>query len=115
MRNHFVVACKAKTPAKAKPPVKFSPARRNRKPVYAVEDSDSDEYVASVDVKERVCAVDGQYRKDKLFATMVLNDQEVQFQLDSGATVNIIPEETFKQQTEHLDMYSSIFNLLLLD
>ena len=28
---------------------------------------------------------------------MVLNDQEVQFQLDSGATVNIIPEETFKQ------------------
>jgi len=97
MRNHFAVACKAKTPAKAKPPVKFPPSRHNRKPVYAVEDSDSDEYVASVDVKERVCAVDGQYRKNKLFATMVLNGQQVQFQLDSGATVNILPEETFKQ------------------
>lgn len=52
MRNHFAVPCKAKTPAKAKPPVKFPPSRCNRKPVYAVEDSDSDEYVASVDVKE---------------------------------------------------------------
>ncbi len=44
---------------------------------------------ASVDVKEPVCAVEDQYRNDKLFATMVLNDQQVQFQLDSGATVNI--------------------------
>lgn len=44
-----------------------------------------------------MCAVENQYRKDKLFATMVLNDQQVQFQLDTGATVNILPEETFKQ------------------
>ena len=28
---------------------------------------------------------------------MLLNCQQVQFQLDSGATVNILPEETFKQ------------------
>ena len=99
MRNHFAVACKAKTtpPAKAKPPVKVPPPRRNRKSVHTVEDSDSDEYVASVDVKERVCAVEDRYRKDKLFATMELNDQQVQFQLDSGATVNILPVETFKQ------------------
>ena len=99
MRNHFAVACKAKTtpPAKAKPPVKVPPPRRNRKSVHAVGDSDSDEYVASVDVKERVCSVEDRYRKDKLFATMELNDQQVQFQLDSGATVNILPEETFKQ------------------
>ena len=48
-------------------------------------------------MKERVCAVEHRYQKDKLFATMELNDQEVQFQLDSGATVNILPEETFKQ------------------
>ncbi|KAL9972700.1 hypothetical protein ACROYT_G019060 [Oculina patagonica] len=52
---------------------------------------------ASVDVKKPVCAVENQYQKDKLFATMVLNDQQAQFQLDSGATVNILPEETFKQ------------------
>ena len=97
MRNHFAVACQTKTPAKAEPPVKFPPSRHNRKPVYTVEDSDSDEYVACVDVKEQVCAVDNQYRKDKLLATMVLNDHQVQFQLDSGATVNILPEETFKQ------------------
>ena len=93
MRNHFVIACKAKKP----PPAKVLPLRRNRKSVNTVEDSDSDEYVASVDVKERVCAVEGQLRKDKLFATMLLNGQQVQFQLDSGTTVNILPEETFKQ------------------
>ena len=99
MRNHFAVACKAKTipPAKAKPPLKVPPPRRQRKSVHAVEDSHSDEYVASVDVKERVCAVEDRYRKDKLFAAMELNDQQVQFQLGNGVTVNIIPEETFKQ------------------
>ena len=56
MRNHFAIACKAKKP----PPAKVLPLRRNRKSVNTVEDSDSDEYVASVDVKERVCAVEDQ-------------------------------------------------------
>ena len=33
--------------------------------------------------------------KNKLLAVMLLNGQRVQFQLDTGATVNILPEVTF--------------------
>ena len=36
-------------------------------------------------------------RKDKLLAVMLLNGHRVPFQLDTGATVNILPEETFKE------------------
>ena len=35
-------------------------------------------------------------RKDKLLAVMLLNCHRVPFQLDTGATVNILPEESFK-------------------
>lgn len=89
MRNHFAVACKEQTKA---PPRKY-----NGMPGNTTEDSNSDEYVASVYVKERVWAVENQRQKDRLFATMLLNGQQVQFELGSGATVNILPEETFKQ------------------
>ncbi|KAK2549422.1 LINE-1 retrotransposable element ORF2 protein [Acropora cervicornis] len=68
-----------------------------RKPVHAVEDSDFDEYVACVDVKEHVCAVENPNRKDTLLAVMLLNGYRVPFQLDTGATVNILPEVSFKE------------------
>ena len=71
--------------------------RHVRKPVHAVEDSDFDEYVACVDVKEQVCTVENPDRKDKLFAVMLLNGHQGPFQLDTGATVNILPEECFKE------------------
>ena len=96
--NHFAVACKNKPPppssaTSSKPPT----PRHVRKPVHAVEDSDFDEYVACVDVKEHVCAVENPDRKDKLLAVMLLNGHRVPFQLDTGATVNILPEESFKE------------------
>ena len=91
-QNHFAAACKAQTAQSSKP----TRPSHMRKSVHVVENSDSDEYVASIDVKERVCAVEDQQQRDKLFATMLLNDHKVQFQLDSGATVNILPEETYK-------------------
>ena len=96
--NHFAVACKNKPPppssaTSSKPPT----LRRVLKPVHAVEDSDFDEYVACVDVKEQVCAVENPDRKDKLPAVMLLNGHRVPFQLDTGAMVNILPEESFKE------------------
>ena len=62
-----------------------------------MEDSDFDEYVACVDVKEQVCTVEKPDHKDKLLALMLLNGHRVPFQLDAGATVNILPEESFKE------------------
>ena len=65
--------------------------------MHAVEDSDFDEYVARADVKEQLCAVEKPDHKGKLLAVMLLNDHRVPFQLDTDATVNILPEESFKE------------------
>ena len=62
-----------------------------------MEDSDFDEYVACVGVQEQVCALENPDHKDKLFAVMLLNGDRVPFQLDTGATVNILPEESLKE------------------
>jgi len=63
-----------------------------------VEDSNlDDEYVACVDVKGHVCAVEDPDCQDKLLVLMLLNDHQVPFQLDTGATVNILPEVPFKE------------------
>ena len=72
IQNHFVVACKTKlrSPGLAtssKPPT----LRHVCKPVHAVEDSGFDEYVACVDVKEQVCAMEKPDHKDKLLAVML--------------------------------------------
>ena len=53
--------------------------------------------VACVDVKEQVCAVEKPDHKGKLLAVMLLNGHRVPFQLDTGATVSILPEESFKE------------------
>ena len=57
----------------------------------------TDEYVAFVDVKEQVCAVEKPDHKDKLLAVMLLNGHWVPFQLDTGATVSLLPEESLKE------------------
>ena len=86
-QNHFAVTCRSKS--------QNAPRRRT---VHTLEaDSDSDEYVAYVEVQETVSAVDDGKHSNKLLATMILNGVEVKFQLDSGATVNLMPEEIYKR------------------
>ena len=59
MQNQFTVACKTKLPPPGSAtPSKLPTPRHVGKPVHVVEDSDSDEYVTCVDVKEQVCAVE---------------------------------------------------------
>ena len=36
-------------------------------------------------------------RKEKLLAAMLLNGHRVPFQMDTGAAMNILPEESFKE------------------
>ena len=58
------------------------------------EESDSDDYCLMVETINSV------YQKEspkKIFATMVLKETSVKFQLDSGATVNILPVELYQQ------------------
>ena len=95
-QNHFAVARKTKPPSPSSASKPLTPGHVC-KPVHAVEDPDFDEYVACVDVKEHVCAVENPNRKDKLLAVMLLNGHRVPFQLDTGATVNILPEASLEE------------------
>ena len=57
------------------------------------EESDSDDYCLMVE------SVNSVYQKEssrKIFATMVLKETSVKFQLDKGATVNILPVEIYQ-------------------
>ena len=56
------------------------------------EDSSSEEYLLTVSA-ESVDSADSQ----KLYAKMVVNGHDVQFQLDSGATVNVLPAREYKR------------------
>ena len=45
-----------------------------------------------------MCAVEVNQNKDKVFATMLLNDRYIRFQLDSGANFNVISQnDTMKR------------------
>lgn len=68
------------------------PWEETRRSLKWVEETDSDEYIPCVEVKEGICAVSVNGNKDKVFAAMLLNGRDIRFQLDSGATVNIISE-----------------------
>ena len=48
--------------------------------------------------------------KGKLLAVMLLNGHRVPFQLDTGATVNILPEESFKVEVDGEDSLSPLDN-----
>lgn len=56
------------------------------KPVYVVQDSDSD-------VKKQVCAMQNPNHENKLLALMLLNSHRGQFQLDTGVTLTMLPEK----------------------
>ncbi|KAK3731146.1 hypothetical protein QZH41_000004 [Actinostola sp. cb2023] len=82
-RNHFARCCK-----------------KTRSQVHGVtqDDSESDpEYIGSVNTTDSVCAVDhsphaNQYPKE-VYAEMLIRDKSVKFQVDCGASINILPKE----------------------
>ena len=59
-----------------------------------VEESDS-EYIACLEVKGDVCAVGVAASRDKICATMHLNNHPLCFQLDSRTSVNVLSERDF--------------------
>ena len=86
-KNHFAVKCsKFSRPPKCK-------KIKKRKPVHAMqEDSSSEEYLLTVNT-ESLDTVDSQ----KLYAKMLVNGHDIQFQLDSGATVDVLPVRGYKK------------------
>ena len=97
-KNHFSVVCnKQRPPPHRKKPRDKGKDRQSRSKVnmvYEQEESDSDDYCLMV---ESVNSVYHKVSPKKIFATMVLKETQVKLQLDSGATVNILPVEIYQE------------------
>lgn len=90
-KNHFAVKCTKSS--KASKSSKPSKKKKKRKPVHTIqEDSSSEEYLLTVSV-ESLESVNSQ----KLYAKMVVNGHGIQFQLDCGATLNVLPVREYKK------------------
>ena len=93
--NHFSVACSLHATEKWF----IKPNKQQGKKEFSREcnDGDSDDYLFSV---ESLSALHKKNSPKKIYANMRLRDVTVTFQLDCGATVNILP----------VDIYQQIFN-----
>ena len=90
--NHFSAACRNPK----------TNQQQQKKRVHNVEESlcakhddeDSDEYLFSV---ESVASVQAKSSPKKIYASMSLRDETVKFQVDCGATVNILPADVYQK------------------
>ena len=90
--NHFSVASNSQK-ANAQPSKKSAVHNLEQQcPDFSEEDSD--DYLFTV---ESVSAVHTKDSPKKIFANMQLRDETVKFQLDCGATVNILPVDIYQQ------------------
>ena len=90
--NHFKAKCRAKQQNQTTK----QPKQVNQRKIHTVRecsqvDSDDEQYVVSVETVNGV-----EDYPSKLHAEMMLSDYRVDFQLDSGSTVNIISEDDYK-------------------
>ena len=97
--NHFAIACKSAT--------KF---KTDKKQVSMVDqdscDDDEDDYIATLDEKESIDMLSQKSHANKVFVTLTVNSIEEHFQLDSGATVNVMSDATLNRlcgKTDQLD------------
>ena len=61
--------------------------------MYEDDYSSAEEYIFALETNKQANV---QYDK-KLFATMIINGKLVQFQFDTGATVNVLPVQEYKE------------------
>lgn len=90
--NHFSVACNSQKANKQLSKKSVVHNLEQQSPDFSEEDSD--DYLFTV---ESVSAVHTKDSPKKIFASMHLRDERVKFQLDCGATVNILPLDVYQQ------------------
>ena len=91
-RNHFALMC---------------PMKQDKHTVNYLEDSSDEEYLLTLEVKEQVVSSEAQEvltvdedkpdYPNKLFATMEVNAHKILFQLDCGATVNVLSVKDYQR------------------
>ncbi|XP_041362042.1 uncharacterized protein K02A2.6-like [Gigantopelta aegis] len=98
--NHFALKC---------PTRRFKPRsdrkQKSKEKLYTVEDNSDDSSegsLMSVDAIAEVAAVNvgGETYPTRIFADMIVNGQKVNFQIDSGASVNVISEAVYSGLSE---------------
>ena len=88
-RNHFAACC-GKIPNRNMPPIQTRQVKSvNDHNDADDDDSEYDEVNSLTALPDAVYSV-GEQHKRKLFASMTINNANVKFQLDSGATCNVI-------------------------
>ena len=90
--NHFSAGCNSQKANKQ--PRKKSVVHNLEQQCPDFSEGDSDDYLLTV---ESVNAVHTKDSPKKIFANMQLRDETVKFQLDCGATVNILPVDIYQQ------------------
>ena len=117
--NHFAVQCEflQRNPNKKKKRPQFSKTKKKSVKALQIEYTSSEEESESDDDYACIYAVSATRSiKNKLFAKMLLNGSAVKFQIDCGATCNIVPKHllTRKQllsldesKTSVLHMYNN--------
>ena len=92
--NHFSVACNSRKAKKRTS--KKSAVHKLEQQCPGFSEEDSDDYLFTV---ESVSAVHTKSKRSpkKIFANMQLRDVIVKFQLDCGATANILPVDIYQQ------------------
>ena len=108
-KNHFAAKCSLKQSRRqrAKP---FKQKKKKQQVSAMSDDSSSEEYLLTVN-SESVDSVESQ----KLYARMVINGHDVRFQLDSGATVNILPIRDYKRVCEDPELNELEASLAVLN
>ena len=109
--NHFAVCC-------GKAPNSKPSSQKQVRSFHEVDYADESQYYEEISTltthSDTVFSVDESYKR-KLFATMSINNTDVKFQLDSGATCNVITSEVlqrshcdaeFSQTSKVLSMYN---------
>ena len=79
------------------------PPRSDRRRVHLVEESESEDegWVLSID---ECNSIQSSSQPSKIYASMTINSQETRFQLDSGATVNVLPLKTYVEISADKDL-----------
>ena len=109
-KNHFAAKCflKQSRRQRAKP---FKQKKKKQQVNATSDGSSSEEYLLTVN-SESVDRVESQ----KLYARMVVNNgHDVRFQLDSGATINILPIKDYKRVCEDPELKELEASLAVLN
>ena len=109
--NHFASKCNAKAGKNPSPKTSNSNRRRSKgaKSVHAISE-DYDEEILSVEWEKRetVNAVSEAKYATKIFATMTVAGKPVKFQVDSGASCNVLPRSSLPRTAEIKESHATL-------